>query len=102
MFLSLHHFKRKKLSNNGNPGNLTIPAPLFSVIEPGIFLHDLTFGLCFGLEGCELYFDMLLLYLYAIELEERKNVRNICHAYPDISGFFLLPSTFFLTYYLRL
>ena len=59
-----------------------IPAPLLSVIEPGIFLHDLTFGLCFGLEGCEDNFDMLLFYLYAIELEERKNVRNICHVYP--------------------
>ena len=58
------------------------PAPLLSVIEPGIFLHDLTFGLCFGLEGCEDNFDMLLFYLYAIELEERKNVRNICHVYP--------------------
>ena len=76
-----------------------IPAPLLSVIEPGIFLHDLTFGLCFGLEGCEDNFDMPLFYLYAIELEERKNVRNICHVYPWHFRIFLLLSSFFLTYY---
>ena len=69
---------RHTLLSNYGP----IPAPLLSVIEPGIFLHDLTFGLCFGLEGCEDNFDMPLFYLYAIELDERKNVRNICHVYP--------------------